>query len=194
MNRFHVHLHVRDVQESVKFYTTLFGRGPSKLKPDYAKWMLENPCVNFAITTERGLAGLCHFGIQVDDEETLTDVSDRARDASGELLVERGAHCGYAVGNKTWANDPQGVRWETFHTYINEMAAFGCGAEQQTWRETSDGSRLPIVQTSCAATTSNQRPTRRCRHESSACPHACEGYRPVRGLLFYLVRCAAHQA
>jgi hypothetical protein len=141
----------------VKFYTTLFGREPTKLKSDYAKWMLENPCVNFAITAERGHVGLSHFGIQVDDERTLSDISDRARSASGELLVERGAHCGYAVGNKTWANDPQGVRWETFHTYINEMADFGCGAEE-TWRENASRERQIVSPPSCGAPALVQRP------------------------------------
>jgi catechol 2,3-dioxygenase-like lactoylglutathione lyase family enzyme len=148
MNRFHVHLHVRDVEVSVKFYTALFGREPTKQKSDYAKWMLDDPYVNFAITTEQGHVGLSHLGIQVDDERTLSDVSDRARSASGELLVERGAHCGYAVGNKTWANDPQGVRWETFHTYTNEMADFGCGAEE-TWREDASRERQSVSPPSC---------------------------------------------
>ena len=150
MNRFHVHLHVRDIEESVKFYTTFFGTQPTKRKRDYAKWMLDDPCVNFAITTEPGHAGLSHLGIQVDDGQTLADVSDRARSASGELRVERGAHCGYAVGDKTWANDPQGVRWETFHTYTNEMADFGCGAEQ-TWRENARGERQIVSAPSCGA-------------------------------------------
>lgn len=149
MSRFHVHLHVRDIEESVKFYTTLFGAPPTKHKPDYAKWMLEDPRVNFAITTDRDHVGLSHLGIQVDDSKTLTDVSDRARTASGELLVERGAHCGYAIGDKTWANDPQGVRWETFHTYTNEMPDFGCGAEQ-TWRENVRGERQTVLPSSCS--------------------------------------------
>ena len=157
MSRFHVHLHVRDVEESVKFYTTLFGTPPTKHKPDYAKWMLEDPRVNFAITTDRDHIGLSHLGFQVDDDETLTGASDRARSASGELLVERGAHCGYAVGDKTWANDPQGVRWETFHTYTNEMADFGCGAEQ-TWRENARGERQAVSPPSCSASANPQMP------------------------------------
>jgi len=148
---------VRDIEESVKFYTTFFGTQPTKRKPDYAKWMLDDPCVNFAITTEPGHVGLSHLGIQVDDGQTLANVSNRARTASGELLVERGAHCGYAVGDKTWANDPQGVRWETFHTYTNEMPDFGCGAEQ-TWRENANGERQAVSQPSCSAASITQPP------------------------------------
>ena len=157
MNRFHVHLHVRDIEESVKFYTPFFGKQPTKRKPDYAKWMLDDPYVNFAITTEPGHVGLSHLGIQVDDGQTLTHVSNRARTTSGELLVERGAHCGYAVGDKTWANDPQGVRWESFHTYTNEMPDFGCGAEQ-TWRENARGERQIVSPPSCGATANAQTP------------------------------------
>jgi catechol 2,3-dioxygenase-like lactoylglutathione lyase family enzyme len=154
MKRFHVHLHVHDIERSVTFYTTLFGVPPSKQRVDYAKWMLDDPRVNFAITTERGHTGLSHLGIQLDNDEDLDDASAAARHAAGELLVERGAHCGYAIGHKAWAVDPQAVRWEMFHTYQQEHAQFGCGAEQ-TWRETSDGARLPVVQPSCAASTSN---------------------------------------
>jgi catechol 2,3-dioxygenase-like lactoylglutathione lyase family enzyme len=141
VKRFHVHLHADDIETSVKFYTTLFGAKPTKHKPDYAKWMLDDPRVNFAISKVEGHVGLSHLGLQVDDEETLKDVSEVARAASGEILVERQVHCGYAMGNKTWVNDPQAVRWENFHTYDDEMTTFGCGAEE-AWHENKAGERL----------------------------------------------------
>lgn len=149
MKRFHVHLHVDDIEASVRFYTTLFGAKPTKHKPDYAKWMLDDPRVNFAISKVEDHVGLSHLGLQVEDAETLTEVSEHARQASGEILVERRVHCGYAVGNKTWVNDPQAVRWENFHTYDDDMATFGRGAEE-SWRENSAGERT-ISDPACSA-------------------------------------------
>jgi catechol 2,3-dioxygenase-like lactoylglutathione lyase family enzyme len=143
VKRFHVHLHVADIETSVRFYSTLFGVAPTKHKPDYAKWMLTDPAVNFAISTERDHIGLSHLGFQVDGEEELAEVSAPAREASGDLLVERRVHCGYALGNKTWAKDPQGVRWETFHTYDNEMETFGCGAAE-AWHEDRAGRKTEL--------------------------------------------------
>lgn len=128
MTRLHVHLHVRDIAESVKFYSTLFGVAPTKREPDYAKWMLENPHVNFAIST-RGEAGLSHLGIQVESEGELAAVSARAKRAAGEVLIEKGANCCYAVGDKAWAEDPQGIRWETFFT-TGGLTTYGAGAAE----------------------------------------------------------------
>jgi catechol 2,3-dioxygenase-like lactoylglutathione lyase family enzyme len=128
MNRLHVHLHVRDIGESVRFYSTLFGREPAKRESDYAKWMLEDPRVNFAISARGGDVGLGHLGIQVEDEAELGAVTERAKQAAGEVLIERGATCCYASGDKSWAEDPQGVRWETFHTTGN-LTTFGVGAD-----------------------------------------------------------------
>lgn len=128
MNRLHVHLHVRDLAQSVRFYSTLFGSEPTKLEGDYAKWMLENPRVNFAISARGGEEGLGHLGIQVESEAELDEVSKRARAASGSVDVEEKARCCYAVSDKAWATDPQGVRWETFHTH-EDIDEFGGDAE-----------------------------------------------------------------
>lgn len=116
MSRLHVHLHVRDFEQSISFYRTLFGVEPTRREVGYAKWMLDDPKVNFAISIGGEQAGVGHLGIQVDSEEELAAVSARARQAAGAVLVEHGARCCYATGNKVWAEDPQGVRWETFHT------------------------------------------------------------------------------
>jgi catechol 2,3-dioxygenase-like lactoylglutathione lyase family enzyme len=144
VKRFHVHLHVGEIETSVKFYSALFGVAPTKHKPDYAKWMLDAPAVNFAISKVDGHVGLSHLGFEVDDEDALAELSTRARHAGGEILIERRVHCGYARGNKSWTTDPQGVRWENFHTYESELETFGCGAEE-TWREDHNGERTAVA-------------------------------------------------
>lgn len=129
MNRLHVHLHVRDVAESVRFYSALFGAEPTRLENDYAKWMLDDPRVNFAISARGGEVGLSHLGIQVESDDALAEISARAKNAAGQVLVERGANCCYALGDKAWAEDPQGVRWETFHTK-GDLTTYGVGADE----------------------------------------------------------------
>jgi catechol 2,3-dioxygenase-like lactoylglutathione lyase family enzyme len=146
MSRLHVHLHVRDIPQSVRFYTTLFGAEPSRLEADYAKWMLDDPKVNFAISTH-GEAGLSHLGIQVESDGELADVSSRAKDAAGAILIERGANCCYAKGDKAWAEDPQGVRWETFHTK-GALTTYGVGADE-TRGESAKPDVQPMAQAGC---------------------------------------------
>ena len=128
MNRLHVHLHVKDLAQSVRFYSTLFGKEPAKRETDYAKWMLEDPRVNFAISTG-GEAGLSHLGIQVEDDAALIAATERAKNAAGSVLEEKSANCCYAVSDKAWATDPQGVRWETFRT-TGDLTVYGVGAEE----------------------------------------------------------------
>jgi len=129
MNRLHVHLHVNDIGQSVRFYSALFGAEPTKREPDYAKWMLEDPRVNFAISTG-GATGLGHLGIQVEDETALAGATARAKEAAGSVLEEKAANCCYAVSDKAWATDPQGVRWETFRT-TGDLTVYGVGAAEQ---------------------------------------------------------------
>jgi predicted enzyme related to lactoylglutathione lyase len=130
--RFHAHLHVKDLEQSIAFYSTLFGASPARVKPGYAKWMLEDPKVNFAISTGQPI-GVSHLGFQVETDEELSKVSARANEAAGTVLVEKGARCCYATGNKTWSEDPQGVVWETFHT-TGELDEPGAGAAE-TFRD-----------------------------------------------------------
>jgi predicted enzyme related to lactoylglutathione lyase len=132
MSRFHVHLHVTDLEQSIRFYSTLFGMTPARTNPGYAKWVLEDPKVNFAISTGEP-AGVSHLGFQVETDDELAEASARANAAAGTVLVEKGARCCYATGNKTWAEDPQGVVWETFHT-TGELEEAGSGAEE-TFRD-----------------------------------------------------------
>jgi catechol 2,3-dioxygenase-like lactoylglutathione lyase family enzyme len=130
MNRLHVHLHVNDIAQSVRFYSALFGADPSKREADYAKWMLEDPRVNFAISTG-GTTGLGHLGIQVEDDAALESATARARSAAGQVFEEKAANCCYAVSDKAWATDPQGVRWETFRT-TGDLTVYGVGAAEQS--------------------------------------------------------------
>ncbi len=117
MKRFHAHLRVDDLQSSVRFYSMLFGTEPSVLKPDYAKWMLDDPRINFAITAGSASPGLDHLGLQVESEEDLATIASRF-DAAGQLVVKQeNAACCYARGNKGWVSDPTGISWETFHTF-----------------------------------------------------------------------------
>lgn len=116
MKRLHVHVGVADLDESIGFYSTLFGARPTLTKPDYAKWMLEDPRVNFAISAANSHKGVEHLGIQVDDEAELAEVYGRLKAADRPLVEEGCTTCCYANSEKSWVSDPDGVLWEAFHT------------------------------------------------------------------------------
>ena len=116
MKRLHVHVNVDDLAESIDFYSTLFAAEPTVRKDDYAKWMLDDPSVNFAISDRRDKAGINHLGIQVDDDEELKELSERLSAAGRAVVEQKDAECCYARGNKAWVTDPQGVAWESFAT------------------------------------------------------------------------------
>ena len=129
-HRFHVHLHVADLAQSIGFYSKLFAAEPARRESDYAKWMLDDPPVNFAIST-RGPAGrIDHLGIQTDNAADLAALQARARGADLALEVEGETNCCYARSDKHWVTDPQGVAWEHFHT-LADIPTFGGGAEDQ---------------------------------------------------------------
>ena len=117
MKRFHVHVNVNDLDASIRFYSILFGSAPAVHKPDYAKWMLDDPRVNFAISQRDRAAGVDHLGLQAEDGAELEAIRERLVAADAVALSERGTTCCYAHSDKYWAEDPQGVRWETFHTH-----------------------------------------------------------------------------
>ena len=117
MKRFHVHVNANDLDASIRFYSTLFGSAPTVHKPDYAKWMLEDPRVNFAISQRARAAGVDHLGLQAEDGAELEAIGDRLVAADAVALAEQGTTCCYAHSDKYWTEDPQGVRWETFHTH-----------------------------------------------------------------------------
>jgi hypothetical protein len=107
---------VTDLQQSVRFYSTLFAAQPSVLKDDYAKWMLDDPRVNFAISNRGVKAGLDHLGIQAEDEGELEEIGSRLAQADVAVTPQKGASCCYAKSDKYWTLDPQGIAWESFHT------------------------------------------------------------------------------
>ena len=124
MKRMHIHMGAADLERSVRFYSQLFGSAPTVLKDDYAKWMLEDPRVNFAISDRARVAGVDHLGIQVENSEELAELAGRLK-AAGEVTRDQEATtCCYANSDKCWVNDPNGVRWETFHT-TGEAVAYG---------------------------------------------------------------------
>ena len=116
MNRFHVHLNVADLAASVRFYSQLFAAPPGVLESDYAKWMLEDPRVNFAISSTGRAPGIDHLGIQAADAGALEALGRRLDAAGGTVVPEQAAICCYARSDKYWTEDSQGTRWETFHT------------------------------------------------------------------------------
>lgn len=116
MRRIHIGLNVKDLDASVQFYSELFGAEPSVVKDDYAKWMLEDPRVNFSVTSRCGMEHDIHFGIQVDSEKELSETADRLRVAGRQVVDEPGAVCCYHRSEKAWVADPQNLLWETFLT------------------------------------------------------------------------------
>jgi catechol 2,3-dioxygenase-like lactoylglutathione lyase family enzyme len=124
MKRWHVHVAVEDLAKSIGFYSTLFGAQPVVLKDDYAKWMLDDPRVNFAISDRAAVTGVDHLGIQVETGEELAELAGRLK-AAGEVTRDQEATtCCYAKSDKAWVNDPNGLRWETFHT-LGEAVTYG---------------------------------------------------------------------
>jgi len=117
MKRLHVHVAVEDLNKSIGFYSTLFASEPAVVKTDYAKWMLDDPKVNFAISQRGRGAGLDHLGIQVESDGELRELAGRLKSAGEHTRDEEAITCCYAQGNKTWVNDPSGLRWETFFTF-----------------------------------------------------------------------------
>ena len=126
MNRFHVHLNVADLDASIRFYSELFAAQPTVRKPDYAKWMLDDPRVNFAISSTGRASGVDHLGIQAESSEELAALGTRLEAAGNALVPEEAAVCCYAKSDKLWTEDPQGTRWETFHM-VGEATTYYAG-------------------------------------------------------------------
>ena len=124
MKRLHLHVSVPDLAQSIVFYETLFGAPPSVVKDDYAKWMLDDPKVNLAISQRGRDPGVDHVGIQVDSQAELGELATRLKAAGNVTLDQAATTCCYTVSDKSWVNDPAGVRWETFYTF-GEATAYG---------------------------------------------------------------------
>ena len=116
MKRFHVHAHVEDLQANIAFYSAMFGVQPARVEPDYAKWMLDDPRINFAISTRGDKPGVDHLGIQADTQEELAEMKERASSAELAMSDAGETTCCYARSEKHWLTDPQGIAWEQYHT------------------------------------------------------------------------------
>jgi hypothetical protein len=133
MKRMHVHVAVENLEHSVGFYSALFDAEPAVVKPDYAKWMLDDPRVNFAISTRGREPGLDHLGIQVENKTELHEVYARLRKAGGAVIEQGETACCYAKSEKSWIDDPAGIAWETFHT-TGENTEYGDGTGERDAR------------------------------------------------------------
>jgi catechol 2,3-dioxygenase-like lactoylglutathione lyase family enzyme len=133
MKRLHVHVAVDDLPRSIAFYSALFAAQPSVTKPDYAKWMLDDPRVNFAISTRGREPGLDHLGIQAEDQGELQEIYARLRKAGGEVIEQGQTSCCYAKSEKSWIDDPSGISWETFFT-TGESTDYGDGSGERVAR------------------------------------------------------------
>jgi predicted enzyme related to lactoylglutathione lyase len=140
MKRMHVHVSVEDIAKAVGFYSALFAAKPAVVKDDYAKWMLDDPRVNFAISTRGRAPGLDHLGIQVESAGELQDVYARLRHAGGAILKQGQTTCCYAKSEKSWIDDPAGISWETFHT-TGEATNYGTSVK--------DGAQIAHAKACC---------------------------------------------
>jgi catechol 2,3-dioxygenase-like lactoylglutathione lyase family enzyme len=160
MKRLHVHVAVDDLPRSVGFYSALFAVRPSVLKPDYAKWMLDDPRVNFAISTRGREPGLDHLGIQVESTAELHEVYGRLRDAGGDIIDQGQTQCCYAQTEKSWIEDPAGIAWETFLT-TGENINYGDGTGENEARIAG------AKQSACCAAEANPAPASACCEKSA---------------------------
>ena len=124
MKRLHLHIGVPEIEPAIAFYSALFDAPPSVIKPDYAKWMLEDPCVNLAISARGRAGGVDHVGVQVDSTAELAVLAGRLKAAGSNTLDQKATTCCYAKSDKSWATDTAGVRWETFFTH-GEATSYG---------------------------------------------------------------------
>ena len=158
MKRFHVHVAVESLDEGIRFYSTLFGQAPTVAKDDYAKWMVEEPRLNFAISARGGRPGVNHLGFQLDSDEEFRAMHGKLAAADAGLVEEMGANCCYARSDKYWVTDPAGVAWETYHT-LDAIPTFGgvaggqgdcCGSEAASACCVPDGSKNESRKGCCA--------------------------------------------
>ena len=150
MKRFHVHMHVDDLARNIAFYSKLFGAEPTRVESDYAKWMLDDPRVNFAISTRGGRPGLDHLGLQVDEASELADLKARAQAADMALLNEGTTTCCYARSDKHWITDPQGIAWEHFHSLEN-IPVFNEAAQAPARAHACCAPAAPAAASACCA-------------------------------------------
>jgi catechol 2,3-dioxygenase-like lactoylglutathione lyase family enzyme len=156
MKRFHIHVSVKDIAQSIRFYSTVFGVQPSVAEADYAKWMLEDARINFAISNHGQPVGVNHLGFQVDSAEELRGLQSQLLAADARLVQEEEQACCYARSDKYWVTDPTGIAWETFHTlggipvYGEDTAVFDHGTSIVPTRPSAESACcVPKAESSC---------------------------------------------
>ena len=149
MKRFHVHLAVADLDTSIRFYSALFATEPTVVKDDYAKWMLDDPRVNFAISQRGAQPGLDHLGFQVDSDDDLAQINERLAAADLPSVEESNAACCYVRSNKYWSVDPQGVAWEGFHS-LSEIPTFNDAGATEEGAAACCAPKTPVQQSCCS--------------------------------------------
>jgi len=159
MKRLHVHVSVYDLAQSIRFYSILFAAQPTVTKPDYAKWMLHDPRVNFAISTRSAETGIDHLGIQVETADELQEVYGRLRQADRPVLEEGETVCCYANSEKSWITDPQGLLWESFLT-LGERTGYGDNTALTEMR--TAGNRTDAEASMCCGSTPPARKSASC--------------------------------
>jgi catechol 2,3-dioxygenase-like lactoylglutathione lyase family enzyme len=143
MKRFHVHVAVHDLEQSIRFYSTLFGVPPAVKKDDYAKWMLDDPRINFAISDRSPRKGVDHLGLQADNGEELEEIGSRLAQADVAITAQKDASCCYARSDKYWTIDPQGIAWESFHT-LESVPLYGEDTRSKAAKE-------PVATAACCS-------------------------------------------
>lgn len=157
MKRFHVHVGVKDLNESIRFYAGLFGVEPTVRKPDYAKWMVEDPRINFAISQRSSKFGVNHLGLQVDEADELPAIQQRFAAADkGSLVDEIGVTCCYAKSDKHWVTDPQGVAWEGWHN-LGHVEIYGEQGRTQAARGECCSPAVEATQSPCCSAASEDK-------------------------------------
>jgi catechol 2,3-dioxygenase-like lactoylglutathione lyase family enzyme len=161
MKRFHVHVAVNDLDKSIAFYSAMFGEQPSVVKPDYAKWMLEDPRINFAISHRGQAPGVNHLGMQAEDDAELETIHANLQKADTTVVAEKGAHCCYAKSDKYWVTDPQGIAWESFRS-LGSIPLFGGAEPVSAEQPASCGSAASSCCTPAAVSSEADRATSGC--------------------------------
>jgi len=154
MKRFHVHVAVSDLSKSIAFYSAIFGEQPAVVKADYAKWMLEDPRINFAISSRGHVPGVNHLGFQAEDDAELEAIHANLQKADTTVLPEKGAHCCYAKSDKYWVTDPQGIAWESFRS-LGSVPLYGEEHQASPGPGGSDGA------TACCIPPAGAQPTKK---------------------------------
>ena len=171
MKRFHVHVAVSDLSKSIAFYSAMFGEQPTVVKPDYAKWMLEDPRINFAISNRGNAPGVNHLGLQAEDDAELEAIHGNLRKADTAVLPEKGANCCYAKSDKYWVTDPQGIAWESFRS-LGTIPLYGSSKDERAPAELAGNCGSGETSTSSCCVRSEAKVTSPAKAQGGCCANS----------------------